>query len=86
MIQAGIVNQASSDSSHKFKVTLYVDEQPFVFIVANDEKIPYWIQQRVKSGDGIAQIFEFEPEDQFAYVIAPEDIIQIITNVVEETP
>jgi len=83
MIQAGIVNQTGSGSNHKFKVTLYVDEKPFVFFIANDEKIPYWIQQRIKSGDGIAQIFEFEPEDQFAYVIAPEDIIQIITNVVD---
>jgi len=84
MIQAGIIT-AVTDIGFPYKVTFKIQGIKYNYDISNHERIPFKDRQALDCGDYVAGIFEFNPQDLVAYYINPEDIIQVITNVIEET-
>ena len=74
MIQVGIM-AATSSINHPFSVVLKVNPRtPIAYFVGNPKDFPEHVLFELNCGEKVAGVFDFAPEDQFAYYVPIEKV------------
>jgi hypothetical protein len=74
MIQAALMGITAADNQWKYSASLKVDGKHYSFFIDNPEDIPHDMRSQMDTGDRLAGVFTFEPEDQFARYIDQETL------------